>query len=83
MVRTQISLTEEQKRQLDEESAKTGLSMSELIRRLIDEHYRVEQRSLEEDLAAIDRAAGTWKDRDFTGEEYVESLRSGRRPEAW
>lgn len=78
MIRTQISLTEEQKRRLDAESAKTGLSMSELIRRLIDEH-RAEDRDLRADLAAIRYAAGAWKDREFDGEQYVESLRTGRR----
>lgn len=79
MIRTQISLTEEQKRRLDAESAKTGLSMSELIRRLIDEQYGTEQRDVEAWHAAIDAAAGAWKDRDFDGEEYVERLRTGRR----
>lgn len=79
MVRTQISLTEEQKRRLDQESAHSGLSMSELIRRLIDERFGTGQRTVEDDLATIEQAAGTWKDRDFTGEEYVESLRTGRR----
>jgi Ribbon-helix-helix protein, copG family len=79
MIRTQISLTDEQKRRLDEESAKTGLSMSELIRRLIDEHYRTQQRDAESWREAIDAAAGAWKDRDFHGEEYVERLRTGRR----
>ncbi|MGH8898019.1 MAG: ribbon-helix-helix protein, CopG family [Egibacteraceae bacterium] len=80
MLRTQISLTEGQKRQLDAESAKTGLSLSELIRRAIDRCYR-RMRDLDADLEAIQQAAGAWQDRDFDGEEYVERLRPGRRPE--
>jgi len=55
--------------------------MSEVIRRLLDEHY--ETAATEERrtawLQAIRRAQGAWKDRDFDGEEYVEQMRTGRR----
>lgn len=81
MIRTQISLTNEQKRWLDEDSARTGLSMAELIRRFVDEHYKAD--STDERrvawLAAVRRAKGAWTDRDFDGEEYVERIRTGRR----
>lgn len=80
MLRTQISLTEGQKRRLDAESAQTGLSLSELIRRAIDRCYG-HVRDLEADLEAIAQATGVWRDRDFDGEEYVDRLRPGRRPE--
>lgn len=79
MIRTQISLTEEQKRRLDRETLATGLSMSELLRRLIDEHLPKREYSREEFLAALDAAQGAWKDRDFDGEEYVARMRTGRR----
>lgn len=83
MVRTQITLTTEQKRRLDQRAAETGLSMSELVRRAVDEVYGRQQRSLEADLAAIDAAFGAWKDRDFDGEEYVERLRAVDRKPGW
>lgn len=81
MIRTQISLTDEQKRRLDAEAARTGLSMSELIRRLLDEHYETDTTDERRVawLAAVRRAKGAWRDRDFDGEEYVERLRTGRR----
>lgn len=82
MLRTQISLTEEQKHRLDAESAKTGMSLSELIRRAIDRCY-APSRDLEADLRAIQEAAGAWEDRDFDGAEYVERMRPGKRPERW
>lgn len=36
-------------------------------------------RDAEEDAQAIDAAVGAWHDRDFDGEGYVESIRSGSR----
>jgi hypothetical protein len=79
MIRTQISLSELQKRTLDEFSIRSGRSLSSLIRDAVDEKYVTEDASLEADLAAISAAAGAWKDRNFDGAEYVERLRSGRR----
>lgn len=78
MVRTQISLTEEQKRLLDARSTETGLSLSELIRRAIERCYG-RARDTETDLDAIRQAFGSWENREFDGEEYVERLRSGQR----
>lgn len=79
MMRTQISLTEAQKRWLDAESAATGLSLSELIRRAIDRTYQP-QRNTQADLDAIDEAFGAWQGHPLDGEAYVEALRPGRRP---
>lgn len=78
MKRTQISLTAAQKRRLDEESEKTGRSMSALVREAIDEKYGVDW-DPEAAKAALEQAFGLWEDRDFTGQEYVEQIRTGRR----
>lgn len=78
MLRTQISLTEDIKHLLDDLSQRTGKSMSQLIREAVTAHYAEEQRKADF-LAALEAAAGSWKDRDFDGESYVEALRTGRR----
>ncbi len=78
MQRTQISLTAAGRRALDEEAARTGRSISALIRDAVEIVYGV-KRSTEEDLATMRRAFGAWKDREFDGEAWVEGLRSGSR----
>lgn len=78
MQRTQISLTAAERRALDAEAARTGRSMSALIRDAIQQTYGVE-RSIEDDLAAMEAGFGSWGERDYDGAEWVESLRSGRR----
>ena len=40
MIRTQICLTEKEKKTLEEESKKIGISMAELIRRILDEYFK-------------------------------------------
>jgi len=81
MLRTQISLTEEERRMLDEASARTGRSMSALIRDAIDATYGSD-RSAEDDLAALRRAFGSWSGDTVDGATWVEALRSGRRLQA-
>jgi len=78
MLRTQISLTEDQKRLLDARSAESGLSLSELVRRAVERHYGG-ARDLDRDLHRLRVGQGAWGDREETGEQYVERLRSGRR----
>lgn len=78
MQRTQISLTEGERRLLDAEMARTGRSMSALIRDAVVAAYG-ERRDVARDLAVIDAVAGSWGDRDYDGAEWVERLRSGRR----
>lgn len=79
MVRTQISLTEEQKHRLDVKAAADGVSLSDLIRRAVDDCYP-DERDTDSDITAIRQAIGAWQGRDFDGETYVERVRSGRRP---
>jgi len=78
MQRTQISLTEDERRLLDQEAARTGRSISALIREAVDRVYG-RDRSIDARLRAIDRAFGGWADDGREGERFVESLRSGRR----
>jgi metal-responsive CopG/Arc/MetJ family transcriptional regulator len=62
MIRTQIYLTEKEKKALNDLSAASGKNQSELIREAIDEFVAKTSRSRRE--AVFDRAAGIWKDRD-------------------
>lgn len=78
MRRTQILLTDEARRLLDAESARTGRSISELIRDAIAQTYSNEYDS-ESDLAAIEGAFGAWGEREPAGAIYVTGLRSGGR----
>ncbi|HEY5224468.1 MAG TPA: CopG family transcriptional regulator [Microbacteriaceae bacterium] len=78
MQRTQISLTAEERRLLDAEAARTGRSISALIRDAVASSYGA-GRDVLSDLATIDAAFGAWGKRDFDGGAYVERLRSGGR----
>ena len=81
MLRTQISLTAEERLLLDAEAARTGRSMSALIREAVTRTYGPGQ-DIDADLRAIDSALGAWAERDFDGAAYVERLRSGSRLDA-
>jgi predicted transcriptional regulator len=78
MQRTQISLTHEQRRALDAAAARTGRSISALIRNAVETVYGAE-RATEDDLAAMRRGFGAWRRRDQDGATTVEQLRSGSR----
>lgn len=71
--RTQIYLDDHEVALLTQESARTGASRSELIRRAVRTQYGVE--TPEGRLAALRASAGTWSDRSGTGADYVEELR--------
>ncbi|MHB1612891.1 MAG: ribbon-helix-helix domain-containing protein [Actinomycetes bacterium] len=77
-MRTQISLTTEERRALDAVAARTGRSISALIRDAVETVYGTE-RSRDDDLAAMRRAFGSWKGRDLDGAAWVDQLRSGSR----
>ncbi|MDR0593120.1 MAG: ribbon-helix-helix protein, CopG family [Bifidobacteriaceae bacterium] len=78
MVRTQISLTQVERRLLDLESRRTGKSMSALVREAVARAYGdgADPGSVEE---VLNRAAGAWRGRDFDGEACVDRLRAGAR----
>ncbi|MHB1235789.1 MAG: ribbon-helix-helix domain-containing protein [Microbacteriaceae bacterium] len=78
MQRTQISLTEEDRSVLDAEAARSGRSISALIRDAVERTYGF-RRDAERDVQAIDDALGAWRDRTIDGETYVEGIRSGDR----
>jgi hypothetical protein len=78
MMRTQISLTSAERRALDAAAARTGKSIAALIRGAVETVYGAE-RSADDDLAAMRRAFGSWKDHDVDGAAWVVQLRSGSR----
>jgi 23S rRNA U2552 (ribose-2'-O)-methylase RlmE/FtsJ len=75
MHRTQIMLTDAQYASLREESARSGRSLAELVRRALDEHYEPVSKS--DRLRLLDSAFGAWAQRDESGVEFVERVRSG------
>ena len=74
MGRTQVYLGEGELELLKRAAHATGASRSELIRRAIQAAFGPGKDN-EARLAAVARSAGSWKDRDFTGAGYVDTLR--------
>jgi Ribbon-helix-helix protein, copG family len=77
VARTQVILTELELDLLDRASRATGASRSELIRRAVRAAYGSPETTVDERLAAFRAARGIWRDRPFTGEQYVRAIRSG------
>jgi len=59
--RTQVTLTDRQHAFLRAESARTGLSLAELVRRAVDETYRTQQRRR---VRGFDIGLGIWREPD-------------------
>jgi predicted DNA-binding protein len=78
MERTQIYLNAEEARALERLARRTGRTKSQLIREAIDQTYLGSRHDREHVIAAIRRAAGSWRQRKETGAEYVEQIRGGR-----
>ncbi len=75
MHRTQITLTDSQYARLRDESAQSGHSLAELVRRALDERY--DDVSQADRLRLLDSAFGAWTHRSESGAEFVERVRSG------
>lgn len=73
--RTQITLTDDQYQRLRHESARSGLSLAELVRRALDQSIPAAEP--DDALRAVDASFATWDAREFDGASYVEGLRRG------
>ena len=74
MGRTQIYLGSDELELLDSVARATGASRSELVRRAVRSTFGKPTKA--DKLLALQASAGSWRDRDFTGSQYVDSVRS-------
>jgi predicted transcriptional regulator len=85
MQRTQIYLSEDELARLDREAVRTGRTRSRLIRDAINRAY-AHQVDMDEFERVLRESAGAWKGAPFTGQEYVEAIRTrgfGALEELW
>ncbi len=75
MHRTQVTLTDSQYARLKDESARSGRSLAELVRRALDERYATAPNA--DRMRLLDSAFGAWADHAESGAEFVERVRSG------
>jgi hypothetical protein len=73
MGRTQIYLGQEELEILDRVSRLTGASRSELVRRAVRSTFG--QPSRADRQQALAASSGSWRDRSFTGSQYVDAVR--------
>lgn len=71
--RTQVYIGEEELEALDRAASAVGASRSELIRRAVRDSYGLKTRA--DRRRALQASAGSWKERGFTGAEYVGTIR--------
>lgn len=74
MIRTQIYLTEDQRKRIQE----AGVGLAEFVRGAVDEKLRSAESAKERTLKILEESCGLWKDRDFTGDEYQTRMRRPR-----
>jgi len=72
--RTQIYLDDQEVSALETAAVRTGASRSELIRRAIRAQYG--EQPVASRLEALRSSAGTWAGRDYTGSQFVDSIRA-------
>jgi hypothetical protein len=75
MHRTQITLTDAQYMRLRDESARSGRSLAELVRRALDECH--DEVSNADRLELLDTAFGAWAHRDESAAAFVDRVHSG------
>jgi Arc/MetJ-type ribon-helix-helix transcriptional regulator len=73
MPRTQVYLEDTELELLERAGRATGASRSELIRRAVRSAYGEPDK--DERLRILQETAGIWRDRPFTGAEYVDAIR--------
>lgn len=73
MTRTQVYLGSEEEELLARAARISGASKSELIRRAVRKAYG--DKTTQERLTLLRAGRGLWRDRDFTGAEYVDAIR--------
>lgn len=73
MQRTQVYLTDEQRRRLGQRARDSGVPMAEVLRRILDEGLGISD-SRAERLAAVDESAGALAD-DETWHEFLDRVR--------
>jgi hypothetical protein len=71
--RTQVYLGSDELELLDRVARATGASRSELVRRAVRRTFG--QPTKADRLQALAASAGSWRGRDFTGSQYVDSVR--------
>lgn len=71
--RTQIYLDDQEVSALEAAARRSGASRSELIRRAIRAQYG--ERPVASRLEALRSSSGTWTGRDYTGSQFVDSIR--------
>jgi hypothetical protein len=74
MPKVQVYLGAAEMDLLAAEAVRTGVSRSELVRRAIRGQYG--EGSVDARLSCLARSAATWRNRNFSGAEYVDMIRA-------